>query len=266
MGLRKGSRGSAVKALQEALSEQGFNPGKIDGIFGDATVAALKAFQASTNLLIDGVAGQQTLSSLNLNEIKLSSPMKMSKRLTSEIVAQLFPGAPKSNVRKYLPSIVDTLKASNLDDKNMTLMALSTIRAETAGFAPINEYKSKYNTSPGGHPFDLYDNRKDLGNRGKPDGERYKGRGFIQLTGRANYERIGKKIGMGMKLVENPDLANDPEIAAKILVAFLADKERKIKEALIHKDLKAARRLVNGGSHGLTSFSDCFRKGQKMLA
>ncbi len=268
MAIRKGARGAQVKELQQALLKRGFNPGRIDGVFGDGTLAALKAFQASAQLLVDGVAGARTLQTLEIKSTDLASSAAIqdfSNRLTTEIVSQLFPGAPKKNIKKYLPSIHESLKEKDLADQHMTLMALATIRAETAGFAPISEYPSKYNTSPNGHPFDLYDNRKDLGNRGKPDGERYKGRGFIQLTGRANYERIGKKIGMGTKLVENPELANDPEIAAKILVAFLADKERKIKEALVQRDLRGARRLVNGGSHGLTNFSDCYRRGEKMM-
>ena len=54
-------------------------------------------------------------------------------------------------------------------------MAIATIRAETAGFEPISEFKSRFNTSPQGHPFDLYDSRKDLGNCGAPDGTNFKG-------------------------------------------------------------------------------------------
>ena len=152
-----------------------------------------------------------------------------------------------------------------MDDAKMVMMALATVRAETAGFEPVSEYRSKYNTSPRGHDFDLYDNRKDLGNRGAPDGERYRGRGFIQLTGRANYQRIGKKIGLGSRLEKEPELANDPDVAAKILVAFLADKQRRIKEALLENDLRTARRLVNGGSHGLANFQKCFREGMKLF-
>jgi len=59
------------------------------------------------------------------------------------------------------------LQDAGLADKDMVLMGLATIRAETAGFEPISEGKSIFNTSPGGHPFNLYDNRKDLGNRGE---------------------------------------------------------------------------------------------------
>lgn len=62
----------------------------------------------------------------------------------------------------------------------MTLMAVATIRAEAESFLPISEGRSRFSTSPSGHPFDLYDKRRDLGNRGSPDGERYRGRGFVQ--------------------------------------------------------------------------------------
>jgi peptidoglycan L-alanyl-D-glutamate endopeptidase CwlK len=147
----------------------------------------------------------------------------------------------------------------------MILMALATIRAETAGFIPIGEFKSKYNTSPGGHPFDLYDNRADLGNKGKPDGASFKGRGFIQLTGRSNYKQHGTAIGLGNQLIENPELANEPTIAAKLLASFIKNKEQAIKVALLNNNLKEARRLVNGGSHGLTNFTNAFRAGEKLV-
>lgn len=61
---------------------------------------------------------------------------------------------------------------------------------------------------------------KTVGNQGGDDGWNYRGRGFNQLTGIKNYEKWGNSIGMGNKLVENPELVNDPEIAAKIAIAF----------------------------------------------
>jgi peptidoglycan L-alanyl-D-glutamate endopeptidase CwlK len=151
----------------------------------------------------------------------------------------------------------------NLADKPMVLMALASIRAETESFEPISEGKSRFNTSPDGHPFDLYDNRRDLGNQGPPDGERYRGRGFIQLTGRDNYEKHGQAIGRD--LVNDPGLANDPQIAAKLLASFLKNKERAIKEALLENDLKQARKLVNGGSHGLDRFADAYAIGNRLI-
>ncbi|HUP41667.1 MAG TPA: peptidoglycan-binding protein [Thermoanaerobaculia bacterium] len=188
------------------------------------------------------------------------------ERVTVEVVCEMFPGAPRKNIEAYLPAVLDALSAAGLADLPMVLMALGTIRAETAGFAPLSEYKSKWNTSPEGHPFDLYDDRGDLGNQGAPDGDRFKGRGFIQLTGRANYQRIGAKLGLGGKLVEDPELANDAAVAARILAAFLADKQGKIRPALAADDLARARRLVNGGSHGLAAFEECYRTGERLLA
>lgn len=193
-------------------------------------------------------------------------PNRSMEEFTVDAVAELFPGAPRRNIEAHLPDVLESLEEAGLTDPPMVLMALATIRAETAGFAPISEYRSKYNTSPDGHPFDLYDDRSDLGNRGRPDGERYRGRGFIQLTGRANYQRIGERIGLGEGLEEDPDLANEPRTAARILAAFLADQEDRIRQALERDDLRRARRLVNGGSHGLAPFEECYRTGERLLA
>jgi peptidoglycan L-alanyl-D-glutamate endopeptidase CwlK len=164
----------------------------------------------------------------------------------------------------YAQTAEEFAKRANakLGDKDMVLMALATIRAETGNFTPLSEYRSKFNTSPGGHAFNLYDNRKDLGNTGRPDGERYRGRGYVQLTGRTNYQVHGNDIGLNNQLVEQPQLANDPTIAAKLLASFLKSKEVQIRAALRVGDLKTARRLVNGGSHGLDAFSRAFKTGQ----
>jgi len=59
---------------------------------------------------------------------------------------------------------------------------------------------------------------KTVGNQGGGDGWKYRGRGFNQLTGKKNYEKYGNMIGRN--LVGNPDLANDPTVAAEIAVAF----------------------------------------------
>lgn len=57
-----------------------------------------------------------------------------------------------------------------------------------------------------------------LGNKVKGDGERYKGRGFIQLTGRDNYTRAGKALGLPLEA--NPELAAQPDNAARIAVWY----------------------------------------------
>lgn len=65
--------------------------------------------------------------------------------------------------------------------------------------------------------FDLVYNRKDLGN-GPLEGYKYRGRGFNQLTGKANYFIVGK--GIGVDIVTNPDLMDTVEIAAKALAYY----------------------------------------------
>jgi len=135
--------------------------------------------------------------------------------------------------------------------------------ARTLTFQPISEGQSRFNTSPSGHPFDLYDHRRDLGNTGTPDGANFRGRGFVQLTGRDNYTHYASAISVD--LMTNPELANDPQVAAKLLARFLGDREDRIREALAANDLATARRLVNGGSNGLDSFTDAFDKGMQLI-
>ena len=67
-------------------------------------------------------------------------------------------------------------------------------------------------------------------------------------------------------MITNPKLANDPEIAGKLLVSFLKANEAGIRNALAKGDLKKARKLVNGGSHGLKEFTAAFNIGKKVLA
>lgn len=262
--LRTGSSGDNVAQLQTKLAELGFPPGKIDGDFGPATEAALLAFQQSQGLLADAVAGPRTLAALGL-AVDATLPSAI-PGITVEKVCVMFPHTPRKNIETNLPYVLDGLVAATLQDKPMVLMALATIRAESEGFVPVAEGISRYNTSPGDQPFDLYDRRADIGNSQPGDGAKYCGRGFVQLTGKANYRQHGAAIGMGDELLNNPERANEPEIAAALLASFLKSKERAIKEALVRGDLRGARRLVNGGSHGVERFEDCWRRGEGVLA
>jgi predicted chitinase len=186
--------------------------------------------------------------------------------MTVDEACKMFPGAARTNVEANLPLVLQALNEAGLADPDMVLMALATIRAETGVFLPISEVPSRFNSSgqTGGHAFDLYDHRAALGNQGPPDGERFRGRGFVQLTGRANYRQHGEAIGLGDQLLENPDLANDPRIAARLLASFLKHREEHIRAKLAAGDFAAARTLVNGGSYGVKAFTEAFQTGQRL--
>lgn len=261
--LRVGDKGEQVVKLQQALLAKLFNPGDIDGTFGEGTRSAVLAFQKSNNLLADGVAGPRTQKALGLAQ---SDALPDSTGLMSvQVASQMCPGAPLGNIKANLPIVLNSLSKFDIGHRPMMLMAVATIRAETGAFLPISEGRSKYNTSPSGHPFDLYDSRADLGNQGPPDGALFKGRGFIQLTGRYNYAKYGAILPTPIDLVVNPELANAASIAGDLLALFLSDKEVAIKAALLEGDLKHARRLVNGGSHGLDDFTSAYEIGNKLL-
>ena len=124
----------------------------------------------------------------------------------------------------------------------LTLLgALATSRVEVGrNFLPIAEYASGL----------LYEYRKDLGNIYSGDGSLFKGRGYIQLTGRNNYRYYGELLGID--LIQSPDLALNPKIASKILALYF--KERKVNVACDSEDWVTVRKLVNGGVNGLESF------------
>lgn len=125
---------------------------------------------------------------------------------------------------------------------SLTLIgALATVRVEVGrSFKPVMENASGQ----------AYENRHDLGNYVPGDGTKYKGRGFIQLTGRSNYENYGRVFNLD--LVCHPELALDVTISAKILAQYFKDKN--ISQVCEAKDWTKVRKLVNGGSNGLTDF------------
>jgi peptidoglycan L-alanyl-D-glutamate endopeptidase CwlK len=262
--LQLGDKGPDVLTLQQALQGAGFSPGALDGDFGGGTQAAVVAYQNSEGLLADGIAGARTLNKLGL--IESPALPDATSQLTVQTVSRMCPDAPIGHIQQSLPPLVASLTKYELVDKTMLLMAVATIHAEAATFLPINEGLSRFNTSPGGQPFDLYDFRKDLGNNAVGDGARFKGRGFIQLTGQNNYAFYGPKLNPPVDLVANPDAANDVATAADLLSLFLSDRELQIKDALAHGNMQAARRLVNGGTYGLDAFTAAYQTGDSLLA
>lgn len=106
-----------------------------------------------------------------------------------------------------------------------------------------------------------YEGRKDLDNTHPGDGVRYKGRGLIQLTGRANYAAYGKKLGID--LVGHPDLA--AAFPAAIETAALYWNDHNLNDAADANDIALITKRINGGLNGLQSRKALFVKAKKAL-
>ena len=104
-----------------------------------------------------------------------------------------------------------------------------------------------------------YEGRSDLGNTQAGDGKRYKGRGYIQLTGRANYITYGKKLGLD--LVNNPEKASDPSVAAQVAVSYWYHRVKPRVENF--EDTRRVTKLINGGQNGLQDRINKFEKYKK---
>jgi putative chitinase len=99
-----------------------------------------------------------------------------------------------------------------------------------------------------------------LGNTQPGDGFRYRGRGFIQLTGRANYRDIGKRIGLDLE--GSPDLAAEPANALLCAAAFWD--RTKLNEIADQDNIEIITKRINGGRHGLDDRKQKFAAAQRI--
>lgn len=145
-----------------------------------------------------------------------------------------------SEQKKNIELMIDYMNKSGIKDPLTQIGILSVISKES-GFKPKSEVS--YANTSNSRIKNIFGSRvakysdselnalksdpekffnvvyaKTVGNQGGGDGWKYRGRGFNQLTGKKNYEKYGNMIGRD--LVGNPDLVNDPKVAAEIAVAF----------------------------------------------
>ena len=99
-----------------------------------------------------------------------------------------------------------------------------------------------------------------LGNA-KDEGYKYRGRGIIQLTGKNNYKYYGNKLNID--LVNNPNLAKEPDTAIEIALLFWKEKECGLYAKM--GDVKTVTKLINGGYNGLADRQRRFDSILKIL-
>lgn len=109
----------------------------------------------------------------------------------------------------------------------------------------------------------VYDGRQDLGNTRTGDGWRYRGRGWLQITGRRNYRVAGKALGIDLESI--PSAAAQPATAWRIATHYLGSRKRKGRTAFQwadDDDVEMVTRIVSGGKAGLV---DRTRRTMKAL-
>lgn len=159
--------------------------------------------------------------------------------LSADIIsAVLGPYGPIANVRANWPLVEAALDKRGVYSPLGAVAAIATISVETGRFQPTKER--------GGPQYlaSLYEDRADLGNTTPGDGVKFRGRGFVQITGRWDYAHFGRAVGRDLE--EYPDLALDPQVAAAILAVFF--EERHITSYADQQNWEMVRRRVNPDS------------------
>lgn len=171
--------------------------------------------------------------------------------ITRQQLKLMVPYAKDVNIDKYLDPINDTLKKFDISTPKRIAAFIAQLVHESGGFKYHEEIAD-------GH---AYEGRKDLGNIIKGDGKKFKGRGLIQLTGRANYNAFG--LYVDADLTTNPELVATPKYSALAAGWFwdranlnsLADKD----------DFKGITKKINGGYNGLADRIKHWQKCKSVL-
>lgn len=173
-------------------------------------------------------------------------------------------GSSSSNAAK--DQLIQAMDAGGITDPKSKAMLMANVDHESGGFTKSEEnlnysakrlqevfpkyYKDAESAradanNPEAIANKVYGGR--MGNKDPGDGYKFRGRGALQLTGRAQYEEMGKKLGVD--LVNNPELAADPKYSAQIAVQHW--KSSGADKAAQAGDMVKARKLTNGGTNGL---------------
>lgn len=158
--------------------------------------------------------------------------------IDASVLSDMLPaGRGGGIVRAIAPHLSGSLHRHDIDTGLRVAHFLAQTAHESDGFATLEEYADG----------SAYEGRTDLGNTRPGDGVRYKGRGLIQLTGRANYRRIGAMLGLDLEA--DPEAAASPAIAVETAAAYWL--ERGLNTHADHDDPVAVTFAVNGGLNGL---------------
>lgn len=170
----------------------------------------------------------------------------------TKVLPAVAPEGNASILAGFAAVLASLCEAYKIDTVLRQAHFLAQTAHESDGFKTTVEYD----------PGDAYEGRHDLGNTRPGDGRRFKGRGLIQITGRANYNDAGARLGV--------NLVDYPETAAQFPVAALTAGDywhkRGINAFADADDLHGVTRKVNGGTNGLASRAVYLARAKAALA
>jgi predicted chitinase len=161
---------------------------------------------------------------------------------------------PRNKHPEYLTHINNALDEGGINTAARKAAFLAQLAHESGQLRYMKEIASG----------EAYENRRDLGNIYAGDGKRYKGRGPIQLTGRANYDAAGKALGLD--LVNNPELVETPKIGFRTSVWFW--NKHKLNDLADQNTPEAFRKItkkINGGYNGWEDRKNYWEKAKKVF-
>ncbi len=159
--------------------------------------------------------------------------------VTAAELRRIVPNLPAARAEEVARNLSSAMREANITTPRQKAAFVAQLAHESGGFRYMEEIASGA----------AYEGRRDLGNTQPGDGRRFKGRGYIQVTGRANYEAAGRALGLD--LVNNPELAARPENAARIAAWYW--NSRGLNSMAERGDFVGVTRRINGGTNGLQS-------------
>jgi putative chitinase len=165
-------------------------------------------------------------------------------------------GAHSSDAAKLLPYLDAAFAEFEINTVVRQAAFLAQIGHESGGLHWLREIWGPTPTQ------ERYEGRADLGNTESGDGSRYRGRGYIQLTGRANYARAG--AALALDLVDQPQLLEAPQTAIRTAAWFW--KEHGLNELADNDEFEKITRKINGGLNGYTQRCALWESAKEVLA
>jgi putative chitinase len=217
------------------------------------------ALDLPAQLAEDGAIGPNTLAAIGVFQRQVMGLARPDRRIDpgGRTLSKLGAGLEAGLEAAKLRGILINARAADLDKYAAVLVAkmqdrdISTPLQQAHFLAQVGHESGELRYAVEIADGRAYEGRRDLGNTQPGDGPRFKGRGLIQLTGRANYQQYGQAIGRDLLTNEQwRQVADDPNLAVDVACWYW--QTRRLNPFADQDDITTITRRINGGLNGLT--------------